>query len=418
MGFGDSQGHFVNTCSLGKLSLIMQTTTTKWVFRDSNIQDIVLWSSDDLRHVASLADLVNSHQPSGIMTAFDLLRPNMRWISLVAICASLLACNPSSNSNAQVLRLNGHTMGTLWTVKMVVEDITATQFYWDALQDELDNVNNKMSTYQAESEVSRFNAMKEVGCMAMSKETLEVVAAAQGISQHSGGAFDITVAPLVRAWGFGADYSEPAVPNADKLKALAKSVGFQLIRIKNKQLCKDHADTTINLSAIAKGYAVDQIARYFDRIEVEHYLVEVGGELFARGTKPDGSPWRIGIETPREDKREVFENTIIPLRDVGIATSGDYRNYFEKDGVRYSHSIDPRSAKPITHNLASVTVVAENSMLADAWATAFMVIGAQDGLKLANKLDLAALFIVRHADKQGFEAQASSAFNAYMAQKD
>lgn len=337
----------------------------------------------------------------------------MRLIALLLMSAAVAACQSNTSSTAQVLRLNGHTMGTLWSVKLVLEDASPAQFYWDAIQDELDNINNKMSTYQDDSEVSRFNTMDKAGCMAVSTETRVVVAAAQQISQQSQGSFDITVAPLVRAWGFDRDFTDDAVPNADTLAELAKSTGYQHIRIAGDTLCKAHPKTEVNLSAIAKGYAVDQVARYLDKVEIDHYLVEVGGELYAKGNKPDGSAWRIGIETPRHDKREVFENTIVPLHDVAIATSGDYRNYFEKDGVRYSHAIDPRSAKPISHKLASVTVVAENSMLSDAWATAFMVMGAQDGLKLANALKLPVLFIVRSAE--GFEAQPSTAFSAYMA---
>lgn len=339
----------------------------------------------------------------------------MRLLTLLALSSLLLACSSNTNPNAKVLRLNGHTMGTMWSVKLVLEDATAANFYWEAIQDELDNINNKMSTYQADSEVSQLNSLDKAGCVDASKETLAVVNSALELSQQSGGAFDITVGPLVNAWGFGPDYTDEAVPDADKLAALAKSTGYQHIRIQDKTLCKDQAATQIDLSAIAKGYAVDQVARYLDRIEMQHYLVEVGGELFARGNKPDGTAWRIGIETPSESKREVFENTIVPLHDIGIASSGDYRNYFEKNGVRYSHSIDPRTAKPITHKLASVTVVAENSMLADAWATALMVLGPQDGLKLANTLQLPVLMLVRV--DEGFVSRPSDAFTAYMAKQ-
>ena len=336
-------------------------------------------------------------------------------ILLILSSLMLAACSSNTSSTAKVLRLNGHTMGTMWSVKLVLEDATAANFYWEAIQDELDNINSKMSTYQADSEVSRLNSLDKAGCVDASKETLAVVGAALALSEQSSGAFDITVGPLVNAWGFGPDYTDEAVPDADRLLTLAKSTGYQHIRIQDKKVCKDQGATQIDLSAIAKGYAVDQVARYLDRIEMQHYLVEVGGELFARGNKPDGSAWRIGIETPSANKREVFENTIVPLVDIAIASSGDYRNYFEKNGLRYSHTIDPRTAKPIAHTLASVTVVAENSMLADAWATALMVLGPQDGLKLANTLQLPVLMLVRVDD--GFLSQPSDAFTAYMAKQ-
>ena len=339
----------------------------------------------------------------------------MRLFSLCLLCCLILACSPNTSSTAKVLRLNGHTMGTMWSVKLVLEDASAANFYWEAIQDELDNINSKMSTYQADSEVSQFNRLNKTGCIEASKETLAVVAAALALSQQSGGAFDITVGPLVNAWGFGPDYLDDAVPDAAQLAILAQSTGYQHIRIQGQTLCKDQAATQIDLSAIAKGYAVDQVARYLDRIEIPHYLVEVGGELFARGHKPDGSAWRIGVETPSEHKREVFENTILPLHNIGVASSGDYRNYFEKNGVRYSHTLDPRTAKPIDHTLASVTVVAKNSMLADAWATALMVLGPQDGLKLANTLKLPVLMLVRV--DEGFESLPSNAFTAYMAKQ-
>lgn len=339
----------------------------------------------------------------------------MRLALTTLLCLFIAACSSKTSSTAKVLRLNGHTMGTLWSVKLVLDDASAANFYWEAIQDELDNINNKMSTYQADSEISQLNRLNKAGCIEASKETLAVVASALEISKQSGGAFDITVGPLVNAWGFGPDYQDEAVPDATLLQTLAKSTGYQHIRIQNTLLCKDQAATQVDLSAIAKGYAVDQVARYLDRIKMPHYLVEVGGELFARGNKPDGSAWRIGIETPSASQREVFENTIVPLHDTGIASSGDYRNYFEKNGVRYSHSIDPRSAKPISHTLASVTVVAESSMLSDAWATALMVLGPQDGLKLANTLQLPVLMLVRV--ENGFASRPSDAFTAYMAKQ-
>ena len=338
----------------------------------------------------------------------------MHLLILLLLSISLFSC-----SSTKVLNLNGHSMGTMWSVKLILKDTTAVNTYFKAIQNELDNINNKMSTYQANSEVNQLNNLDKAGCISASKETITVISNALEISEQSGGAFDITVNPSVNAWGFGPDYTDNTVPNANTLKTLIKNTGYKHIHTKDNKICKDQAAIKIDLSAIAKGYAVDQVARYLDKIEIQHYLVEIGGELYARGNKPDGSAWRIGIETPSTSKREVFENIIIPLHNIGIASSGDYRNYFEKNGVRYSHIIDPRNTQPITHKLASVTVIAKNSMLSDAWATALMVLGPQDGLKLANTLQLPALFIVKteQENQLHFTGQPSNAFTAYLSKQ-
>lgn len=331
----------------------------------------------------------------------------MRYLTFLP-CLLLIACQPAETVHS----FSGHVMGTSWSVKLVAQ--RADHGLGQGLQAALDDINDKMSTYQSDSELSRFNQLQEAGCLAVSADTRTVVAAALEISQQTGGAFDVTVGPLVNLWGFGPDFKPEQIPDEATLAALRADTGYQHLRIEGEQLCKDRGGIYVDLSAIAKGYGVDAAARYLQSQGIENFLVEVGGELYARGNKPGGEAWRIGIETPRADRREVFENTIVPLIDVGAATSGDYRNYFEQDGVRYSHTIDPRTGHPIRHTLASVTVLAPNSMLADAWATTFMVLGPEDGLKLAEELKFPVLMLVRTGE--GFASHQSSAYTQYMAQ--
>lgn len=279
------------------------------------------------------------------------------------------------------------------------------------IQTELDNINTRMSTYQDNSEISRFNRMKS-GCMAAHTDTLHVTQTALNIAQQSGGAFDPTVAPLIELWGFGRDPYTTQSPQLDDIKHALQHIGYQHIRVQANQLCKSKNALQLNLSAIAKGFAVDQVSRYLESQGVTSFLTEVGGELYAKGKKQNGQAWQVGVETPDVGRRSVFNNTILPVENVGIATSGDYRNYYERDGIRYSHTIDPRTGAPITHSLASVTVVAKNSMLADGHATAIMVLGVQNGLKYAKANNLAAMLIAH--DNKGFKSINSPAMQRYL----
>lgn len=323
-------------------------------------------------------------------------------LCLYAFLAILTAaCTPTSH-------YQGPTMGTSFHVTVKGKYQAKINAQLGAL---LADIDAKMSTYKKTSELSRFNAMG-AGCMPMSADTLQVVKTAQHIYKQSGGSFDPSVGALVDLWGFGAQKHQ-SVPTTAQIQAAKAQLGFQHIRIDQQQLCKNHGDIRMDLSAIAKGYAVDVLADYLKNQGFEHFLVEVGGELYAYGKKDARKPWRIGIETPNQNQGQAFKEHALPLSNVAVATSGDYRNYFEKDGVRYSHSIDPKTGSPIRHKLASVTVLAENCTLADGWATALMVAGEQEGLKIANQQHLAAYFIYK--TKDGFASQKSAAFAAQFA---
>lgn len=291
----------------------------------------------------------------------------------------------------------GGTMGTSYTVKAVPSaangpDMDAVA---EAIRAALEDVNAKMSTYRPDSELSRFNSLQSTEPFPVSAETIAVFALAHEVSERSGGAFDVTVGPLVNLWGFGPEERGERPPTDDLVAALRERVGYRNVVAdpESNTLRKTRPDIYCDLSAIAKGYGVDQAARALEAAGVTDYMVEVGGEVRTRGLNAHGNPWRIGIERPDTADRTV--ELVVPLRDKSLATSGDYRNYYEEDGVRLSHTIDPRTGRPIRHALASVTVIADDCAVADAYATALMVLGPEQGMALAKQLNLAAFFILR-----------------------
>lgn len=294
--------------------------------------------------------------------------------------------------------IHGPTMGTTYTVKIMANSFTDARR--DALQRgvaaELLAVNAAMSTYIPDSELSRFNKAPANVPFEASAGLLEIFGLAEQISVASDGAFDITVGPLVNAYGFGPDGSEQR-PDSDALAGLRARVGYRMIKRRTTALVKSRADVYCDLSAIAKGWGVDKVALYLEAQGIERYLVEVGGELRAKGDNASGVPWRVGIERPSDDGGRALQ-LALALGDRAMATSGDYRNFYRIDGRRVSHTIDPRSGAPVTHQLASVTVLHASAAVADGWATALTVLGHEAGLALADQRKLAAFFIVRQAD--------------------
>ncbi len=272
----------------------------------------------------------------------------------------------------------------------------------------LDAIDRLMSTYRADSALSRFNTGRSIDWVGVAPELVKVVEEAQWVSRVSGGAFDISVGPLVALWGFGPSSSAYQIPSAEAIQAVRARVGYHRIhtRVSPPALRKDLPGVELDLSAIAPGYAVDRVAEILDAHRAQGYLVDIGGEQRIKGRKSDGMPWRIGIASPTEVHPGIWRTLL--LTAGGLATSGDYRNYFEKNGKRYSHLIDPVSGYPIAHTLASVTVISDTAMRADALATALMVLGPVRGLALADRERLAALFIVREGT--GFRDLATSGF--------
>jgi len=322
--------------------------------------------------------------------------------------------------------LTGATMGTTYSV--IVPDLKHADKanLKSRIDSLLTDVNAAMSTWDKDSAISRFNESESIDWVLVPEDFVLVTNAALTIAESTDGAFDPTVGPLIKLWGFGArnrnegddqsnDSGSDDVPTSDEVLNLLEQTGFEKLQVdtKTSSLKKSTSALRVDLNAIAKGYAVDLLAEAVTSAGYTDYLVEIGGELRISGENADGEPWRVGIERPlgskdRESEKGQAQEGLY-LNDGGVATSGDYRNAFESDGVRYSHIIDARNGVPVSHDLASVTVVADSAMMADGWATALMVLGPDDGMKIADELGLAAFFILRDS-QQGFITRSSAEF--------
>ena len=304
--------------------------------------------------------------------------------------------------------ISGPTMGTTFQVKIVQNDITLDM---DVLEREINarltEVNRQMSTYQHNSEISQFNRSPSTDWFAVSSDFAYVLHIAREISAWSDGAFDVTIGPLVNLWGFGPNAIPERVPSPDSIDAHRALVGYKKIRVdlSAPAIKKESPEIYCDLSAIAKGYGVDRIASYLDSLGINRYFIEIGGELRTKGHNPLGQLWRIGIASPA-GQGELQK--ALALNNMSMATSGDYHNYFERDGTRYSHTIDPRTGRPITHTLASVTVLHKSCAYADGLATAINVMGPEKGFAFAEKRNFAVFMIVRQGD--GFAEKMTSNF--------
>lgn len=355
-------------------------------------------------------------------------RRGLRRLFLLAVLfafsgAALLAAwgcgRPAPDAGGeQTVVLRGETMGTVYTVKVVDEEGGADHDALAALvQGRLDAVNQAMSTWIDTSELSRLNRYREAEPFPLSAELHEVLRVSREVSEASGGAFDVTVAPLVEAWGFGRHGRPPEPPPEEELARLRAHVGWAGLVLEDEPPAVRKADPelTANLSAVAKGYGVDRVAEALLAEGHDRFLVEVGGEVRAAGLSAAGHPWRLGIERPLDGMPGPGGHSVervVSLEGEALATSGDYRNFYERDGKRYSHTLDPRTGRPVEHSVASVSVIAPTCAEADAWATALLVLGP-DGVALAESRGLAAYFLTRLPDG-GFEAEATPGFQAVL----
>lgn len=314
----------------------------------------------------------------------------------------LLACvaiwyhrTPLSPSEV-VVSLTGPTMGTTYTIRLFELPVALTsQQLQQQVAARLVELNEQMSTYLPDSELSRFNRDGSEDWFGVSSDFAQVVSAALEVSRMSGGAFDVTVGPLVNLWNFGPDLRPRGIPGEHEIEAGLARVGYTHldVRLDPPAIRKRKGSIQIDLSAIAKGYAVDAVAGLLDERGIERYMVEIGGEVRTRGRKRDGSPWHIGVEEPVAGDRRV--HCIVQLVDRALATSGDYRNFFTWEGRTYSHAIDPRTGWPVAHGVASVAVLSDSAMWADAWATALMVMEPEPAWELAQRAGLEVLMLVR-----------------------
>ena len=302
----------------------------------------------------------------------------------------------------------GQAMGTTWSVQIADPPTGDIQ---SEIQKQLNIVNALMSTYQPDSEISRFNRT-DTQPFKISTQTQDVLSMAMTLFEDSNGAFDITVGPVVNAWGFGFPPSLKN-PTESDLEEMREYVGSNHLTLSEQTVLKDNPNTKIDLSAIAKGYAVDNVSKRLLEMGFTNFLVEVGGEIYAHGKK-DNSSWMVGIEQPQQKQGSI--QLILPLENAALATSGDYRNYKERDGVRYSHTIDPRTLNPISHNVASISVVANSVMESDAWATALNVLGEEEAFRLAEEHNLAIYMLLREENGQ-FRPRTNAAFGELLQQQ-
>lgn len=314
---------------------------------------------------------------------------------MLALALPLIVSGCLFDKDPQVVRLSGETMGTTYHITAIGEDLDEIALS-ESVEATLAQVNGKMSNWDPNSEVSTFSSSASTDPISVSDEFVRVMTAANDVHDKTGGIFDVTLGPLIELWGFGPRKPEDPVPADAEISAALDKVGQSRLLTLDPQagtLAKSDPGVGINLSAIAKGYGIDAVAQVLRNAGIEDYMVEIGGDLVAKGKNDKGEIWRIGIEKPVTGSQSV--QFIVPLDNLGMATSGDYKNFFEQDGVRYSHIIDPTTGRPITHRTTSVTVLAENAMMADAWATAMLALGQGRGLKLADQLGLAVFFISR-----------------------
>lgn len=306
--------------------------------------------------------------------------------------------------------LHGETMGTSWCVKLVASARVDLHALHSAIQAQLDRVVAQMSTWEADSDISRFNRAPPRSWHELPADFFTVLSCAMDVARDSQGAYDPTVGPLVAAWGFGATQGGQEIPTAAARAAACTRVGWRSVALQaDTGSAWQAGGVELDLSAIAKGYGVDLVVAHLCDLGVGAALVEVGGELRGYGKKPDGTQWRILVESS-PDAVEGSEPCVIVLDGAAVATSGDHWHAFEQAGTSYSHTLDPRSGKPVERAAAAVTVIADDAMRADAWATALTVLGAEAGLALAHERNLAVRFVTRGQD--GLVVRASDRFQA------
>lgn len=335
------------------------------------------------------------------------------WFALSILAVSIFNCSYGHAAEPEMVVGRGQTMGSTYMVKIFDPPESLPNDWQLTIDRELRAITDEMSTYIESSEISRFNATDSLDWFPVSESFARVVSRALEFSVLSDGAFDVTVAPLVKAWSFGPGKKRNVPPSDAEIADLSALIGHQKIeaRLDPPALRKREAGVTIDLNAIAPGFGADRIVEILESMGAKNLFVELGGEIRVTGDKA-GDLWTVGIQKPDEEGEVVA--VAYPLRDRSLATSGDYRSFFEYEGRRYSHTIDPRTGRPVTHNLASVTVLADDCMTADAMATTMSVLGDQEGLALAQKLGWDTLLMVRGEDDQ-FTMLATGAFESVLA---
>lgn len=339
------------------------------------------------------------------------LKHTLTWLTAAVLALSLVACK----EKPEIISLTGNTMGTTYHIKYIDNgklQKTPKEVH-KQIETILKDVNDKMSTYIPTSELSRFNQNMQTDTpVEISADLAKVIGEAIRLNQLTDGALDITVGPIVNLWGFGPEKNADKQPTAEQIAERQAWVGINKLKLTPQNegkfsLEKSVSQLYIDLSSIAKGFGVDKVAEHIENIGVQHYMVEIGGEIRAKGKNIENKDWQIAIEKPTLDGSRAIEQ-VIGLQDLAMATSGDYRNYFEQNGTRFSHEIDPKTGYPIQHHLASITVLAPSAMTADGLSTGLFVLGEEKALQIAIQHNLPVYLIIKSST--GFETKMSPAF--------
>lgn len=337
--------------------------------------------------------------------------------ALLGACVLFSGCDSATTpatpaSTATVL--DGKTMGTFWRVSVIGVDEAKAQALRAKVQAQLDADDRLLSTWKNDSALMRFNHAADTRPWPVSEAMADIVTLSLRIGAKTDGAMDITVGPLVNLWGFGPDKQPVATPDAQAIAAAKARTGLQHLQVINQSgrqfLQKDIPDLFVDLSTVGEGYAADHLARLMEQEGISRYLVSVGGALVSRGMNGEGKPWRVAIQKPTD--RENAVQAIVDINGHGISTSGSYRNYYELDGKRISHFIDPQTGQPITHKLVSVTVIAPTALEADGWDTGLMVLGPEKAQQVVREQGLAVYMIVKEGE--GFKTWMSPQFRTFL----
>ncbi|HBQ8789872.1 TPA: FAD:protein FMN transferase ApbE [Klebsiella quasipneumoniae] len=337
--------------------------------------------------------------------------------ALLGACVLFSGCDSATTpatpaSTATVL--DGKTMGTFWRVSVIGVDEAKAQALRAKVQAQLDADDRLLSTWKNDSALMRFNHAADTRPWPVSEAMADIVTLSLRIGAKTHGAMDITVGPLVNLWGFGPDKQPVATPDAQAIAAAKARTGLQHLQVINQSgrqfLQKDIPDLFVDLSTVGEGYAADHLARLMEQEGISRYLVSVGGALVSRGMNGEGKPWRVAIQKPTDQENAV--QAIVDINGHGISTSGSYRNYYELDGKRISHVIDPQTGQPITHKLVSVTVIAPTALEADGWDTGLMVLGQEKAQQVVREQGLAVYMIVKEGE--GFKTWMSPQFRTFL----
>lgn len=320
--------------------------------------------------------------------------------SLLLVALVMAGCSENDRPLESPVRFEGNIFGSFYQLT-IMDPLTLGQS--QALEEgflaELESVDQAMSTYRDDAELIAFNEAPLNEWQPLSNELIEVLAISQSVAETSHGAFDITIGDVVNLWSFGPEARPETVPSDEALTEQLAKVGFDAVEIDTQAMqARRTRDVFVDLSGVAKGHGTDRVAAYLDQQGIEHYLVNLGGDLIAKGQRDteEQTPWRIGIEVPEDGQQRAQH--IIPLENMSVATSGDYRNYYEVDGERFSHTIDPRTGQPVAHRLVSVSVFHPSNAWADAWATALMVVGEEEAMQIAVDNNLKVLLLIRNGE--------------------